>query len=107
MLERILIDELTNEGYEPECIGGLNNGRIDIKVDVDGTNFIIQSKNWRKSICMVGMKVAPNTNCYFIITKDMARTSPFQIILATCANLIRDLRVTATGWWQKGLIMRI
>ncbi|CAI2189511.1 16610_t:CDS:2 [Funneliformis geosporum] len=106
----LLVEELINEDYKPEWTGGPNDRGIDIKVEVDGTNFVIHSKHWRNMIYpaivremdgvlvrqppgTVGVIVAPDMNRYSSGTKKTARTSPFQIILTTRTNLIRDLRV--------------
>ncbi|CAI2171632.1 16682_t:CDS:2 [Funneliformis geosporum] len=92
-LERNIVEELI---HEPEWTGSQRRGN---KVDVDGTNFVIQSKNWRKSIfpgvvmgCLFGVIVAPEMNRHTTGTKETARTSPFTISLTTRANLIRDLK---------------
>ncbi|CAI2172501.1 9571_t:CDS:2 [Funneliformis geosporum] len=67
-----------------------NDEGIDIKVEVDGTNFVIQSKNWKKMI-FPGivremdemLKRQPKG------TVGDSKTSPFEILSITRANFIR------------------
>ncbi|CAI2181567.1 18067_t:CDS:2 [Funneliformis geosporum] len=45
VLERNVVQVLQDARYEPEETAGSNDGGIDVKVVVDGTSFVIQSKN--------------------------------------------------------------
>ncbi|CAI2187204.1 11331_t:CDS:2, partial [Funneliformis geosporum] len=93
------------------------DGGIDIKVEVDGTDFIIQSNNWKRKLYpsivremdgvltrqkkgTVGVIVTPNVNRFTIGTEETANTSIFKIILTDTRNFINNLKEVAavTPW---------
>ncbi|CAI2190432.1 13945_t:CDS:2, partial [Funneliformis geosporum] len=80
-------EDLIDESFEPN--GHEEGGGIDIKVEIDGTNFVIQSKNWKRKLYpaivremdgmltrqkkgTVGVIVAPNVNRF---TRGMEETA--------------------------------
>ncbi|CAI2189591.1 14417_t:CDS:2, partial [Funneliformis geosporum] len=130
--ELTLVNELINEGYVPEWTGfGCKRSNIpapvyspegfiaspkdegiDIKVKVDGTDFVIQSKNWKRKLYpsivremdgvltrqrkgTVGVIVAPNVNRFTRGTEETANTSIFKIILTDTRNFTNNLKEVA------------